>query len=85
LLAAEKPYAAFTKDGVETPCWLASVLRQQLLARRAPVYRDEAEAIATACEQRHPKLESLAPICVSPAAGSLKLNLPFLTAHIYAY
>ena len=46
----KKPYAAFTKDGAEIPYWLASVLRQQLLARRAPVHRDEAEAIATASE-----------------------------------
>lgn len=47
----KKPYAAFTKDAVEIPYWLASVLRQQLLARRAPVHRDEAEAIATASER----------------------------------
>lgn len=44
------PYAAFTKDGAEIPYWLASVLRQQLLARRAPIHRDEAEAIANASE-----------------------------------
>ncbi len=47
----KKPYAAFTKDAAEIPYWLASVLRQQLLARRAPVHRDEAEAIATASER----------------------------------
>lgn len=47
----KKPYAAFTKDASEIPYWLASVLRQQLLARRAPVHRDEAEAIATASER----------------------------------
>lgn len=46
----KRPYAAFTKDAAEIPYWLASVLRQQLLARRAPVHRDEAEAIATASE-----------------------------------
>lgn len=45
-----KPYAAFTKDAAEIPYWLGAVLRQHLLARRAPVYRDEAEAIATATE-----------------------------------
>lgn len=47
----KKPYAAFTKDAAEIPYWLASVLRQELLARRAPVHRDEAEAIATASER----------------------------------
>ncbi len=46
----KKPYAAFTKDAAEIPYWFASVLRQQLLARRAPVHRDEALAIATAAE-----------------------------------
>ncbi|WP_348682367.1 TniQ family protein [Acidovorax soli] len=47
----KKPYAAFTKDAAEIPYWLASVLRQQLLARSAPLYRDEAEAIVTASER----------------------------------
>lgn len=46
----KKPYAAFTKDASEIPYWLASVLRQQLLTRKAPVCRDEAEAIAAAAE-----------------------------------
>lgn len=47
----KKPYAAFTKDAADIPYWLASVLRQQLLARSAPLYRDEAESIATASER----------------------------------
>lgn len=47
----KKPYSVFSKDAAEMPYWLASVLRQQLLARRAPVQRDEAEAIVTASER----------------------------------
>lgn len=47
----KKPYAAFARDTAEIPYWLASVLRQQLLTRSAPLYRDEAESIATASER----------------------------------
>lgn len=47
----KKPYVAFTKDATEVPYWLSSVLRQQLLASRAPLRRDEAEAIATSSER----------------------------------
>lgn len=45
------PYTAFTKDSAEIPYWIASVLRQQLLSRRAAVHRDEAEAIVAASER----------------------------------
>lgn len=47
----KKPYAAFARDTAEIPYWLASVLRQQVMTRRAPLYRDEAECIATASER----------------------------------
>lgn len=47
----KRPYAAFTKDASEIPYWLASVLRQQLMARRGKIHGDEAAAIATASER----------------------------------
>jgi TniQ len=75
----KKPYAAFTKDAAEIPYWLASVLRQQLLVRRAPVHRDEAEAIATASERITGRSDISAARLLSGRSIEHALSRPFVS------
>lgn len=44
----KRTYAAFNNDPAVSPYWLASVLRQEILLKRAPLLFDEAESIAAA-------------------------------------